>query len=40
MGSEPIQGDEWDAYVMLDTFSTNGTRDGLTGASPTVTESP
>ena len=40
MGSEPIEGDEWGAYVTLDTFSTNGTRDGLTGASPTVTESP
>ena len=40
MPSEGIQGDEWDAYVTLDTFSTNGTRDGLTGASPMVTESP
>ena len=40
MGSEPIEGDEWDAYVMLDTFSANGTWDGLTGASPRVTESP
>jgi hypothetical protein len=40
MGSEPIEGDEWGAYVMLETFNTNGTRDGLTGASPTVTESP
>ena len=40
MGSEPIEGDEWDAYVMLDTFNTNGTWDGLTGASPMVTESP
>ena len=40
MGNESIEGDEWDAYVTLDTFSTNGTRDGLTGASPTVTESP
>ena len=40
MGSEPIEGDEWDAYVMLDTFNANGTRDGLTGASPMVTESP
>ena len=39
MGSEPIEGDEWDAYVMLDTFNANGTRDGLTGASPRVTES-
>ena len=40
MGSEPIEGDEWDAYVMLDTFNANGTRDGLTGASPMVTEPP
>src|SRR4051812_9668158 len=30
MGNEPIEGDEWDAYVMLDTFNTNGTWDGLT----------
>ena len=35
-----IQGDEWDAYVALETFSPNGTRDRLRGASPTVTESP
>ena len=40
MGNEPIEGDEWGAYVTLDTFNANGTRDGLTGASPTVTESP
>ena len=40
MGNEPIEGDEWDAYVTLDTFNTKGTRDGLTGASPMVTESP
>ena len=40
IGSEPIEGDEWDAYVTLDTFSTHGTRDDLTGASPRVTESP
>ena len=39
-GERPIEGDEWDAYVTLDTFSTNGTRDGLTGASPMATESP
>ena len=39
MENDSIQGDEWDAYVTLDTFSTNGTRDGLTGASPMVTES-
>ena len=39
MGNEPIEGDEWGAYVTLDTFNTDGTRDGLTGASPKVTES-
>ena len=39
MENDSIQGDEWDAYVMLDTFSTNGTRDGLKDASPKVTES-
>ena len=40
MTSEAIEGDEWGAYVTLDTFSTNGTRDRLRGASPTATESP
>jgi hypothetical protein len=40
MKNDFIEGDEWDAYVALDTFNANGTRDGLTGASPMVTESP
>jgi hypothetical protein len=40
MKNDFIEGDEWDAYVALDTFNTNGTWDGLTGASPMVTESP
>jgi hypothetical protein len=40
MTSEVIEGDEWGAYVMLDMFRINGARDGLKGASPTVTESP
>jgi hypothetical protein len=40
MENDSIEGDEWDAYVMLDTFSTNGTRDRLRDASPTATESP
>jgi hypothetical protein len=40
MASEAIEGDEWGAYVTLDTFSTNGTRDRLRDASPTATESP
>ena len=39
MTSEVIEGDEWDAYVTLDTFSTNGTRDRLRDASPMATES-
>ena len=39
MASEDIEGDEWGAYVALDTFSTHGTRDGLSGASPKATES-
>ena len=38
MKNDFIEGDEWDAYVTLDTFNTNGTRDGLPGASPMVTE--
>ena len=40
MKSDFIEGDEWDAYVALETFSTTGTRDGLPGASPRATESP
>jgi hypothetical protein len=40
MASEAIEGDEWGAYVTLDTFSTNGTRDRLRDASPMATESP
>ena len=40
MKNDFIEGDEWDAYVALDTFSAYGTRDGLPGASPRVTESP
>jgi hypothetical protein len=40
MKNDFIEGDERDAYVALDTFNTDGTRDGLTGASPMVTESP
>jgi len=39
MENDSIQGDEWDGYVTLDTFSTNGTRDRLTDASPKATES-
>jgi hypothetical protein len=39
MENDSIEGDEWGAYVMLDTFSTTGTRDGLKDASPKVTES-
>ena len=40
MENDSIQGDEGDAYVTLDTFSTNGTRDRLQDASPRATESP
>jgi hypothetical protein len=40
MENDSIQGDEWDAYVPLDTFSTHGTRDRLRDASPKATESP
>ena len=40
MKNDFIEGDEWGAYVALETFNTNGTWDGLTGASPMVTESP
>ena len=40
MKNDFIEGDEWDAYVALDTFNANGTWDGLPGASPMVTESP
>jgi hypothetical protein len=39
MANEAIHGDEWAAYVVLETFSTTGTRDGLPGASPMATES-
>ena len=39
MKNDFIEGDEWDAYVALDTFNANGTRDGLQDASPRVTES-
>jgi hypothetical protein len=40
MENDSMEGDGWDAYVALETFSTTGTRDGLWGASPMVTESP
>jgi hypothetical protein len=40
MASEAIEGDEWGAYVRLETFSITGTRDRLTGASPKATGSP
>ena len=39
MENDSIEGDEWDAYVALETFSTTGTRDGLQDASPKATES-
>jgi hypothetical protein len=39
MASEAIEGDEWGAYLTLETFSITGTWDDLPGASPRVTES-
>jgi hypothetical protein len=39
MPSEGIQGHEWGAYVALETFLCDGTRDCLKGASLKVTES-
>ena len=38
--SEGGQGDEWAAYVALDTYSEDVPRDRLRGASPTATECP
>ena len=38
MPNEDIEGDEWGAYVVLETFLCDGTQDGLRGASPRVTE--
>ena len=38
MPSEGIQGHEWGAYVVLDTFLRDGTWDGLRGASLKGTE--
>ena len=40
MPSEGIQGDEWGAYVTLDTYDDDAPRDRLRGASPTATECP
>ena len=40
MENDSIEGDEWGAYVTLDSFSTNGTWDRLPDASPRATESP
>ena len=36
MGNDPIQGDEEDAYVALDTFNADGTRDRLRDESPSA----
>ena len=38
--SEGGQGDEWAAYVALDTYDEDVPRDRLRGASPTATECP
>jgi hypothetical protein len=40
MTNEVIEGDEWGAYLTLDTFSITETWDRLPGASPRATESP
>jgi hypothetical protein len=42
MPNEGIQGEEWEAYGVLETFLSDGTWDGLRlrGASPKATESP
>jgi len=39
MPREGIQGDEWTAYVTLDTYSQDVPRDRLQAARPMVTES-
>ncbi|MDQ1532101.1 MAG: hypothetical protein QOE37_2221 [Microbacteriaceae bacterium] len=39
MSNEGIKGDEWTAYVTLDTYNRDVPRDCLRGASPRVTES-
>jgi hypothetical protein len=39
MTNAVIEGDEWGAYVTLDTFSTDGTWDRLKDASLKATES-
>jgi len=38
--NEAGQGDEWAAYVVLDTYSDDVPRDRLRGASPMATECP
>ena len=38
--NESGQGDEWAAYVTLDTYNEDVPRDRLSGASPTATECP
>ena len=38
--SEEGQGDEWAAYVVLDTYDEDVPRDRLRGASPMATECP
>ena len=40
VGHDPTQGGGRGTYVALDTSSTEGMRDGLRGASPTVTAPP
>ena len=40
MRNERIQGDEWGAYVALDTLLGDGTRDDLPGETLMATEPP
>jgi hypothetical protein len=40
MRNERIQGDEWGTYGVLETFLSDGTRDGLRPARARVTEFP
>ena len=39
MRSERIEGHEWEAYVVLETFLNDGTGEGLTRESGMVSES-
>jgi hypothetical protein len=40
MSNEDIQGDEWDAYITLDTYVRDERGIAYRGASPTATQCP